>query len=220
MTTNVKIVKSAKVTQDENLFKLSPEASCVPLDDLSSISFVTDAAPGMLEIVKAESVSACVNLLKEKLQDYNIWLLSSNAAWQPNSAIVKHLKLWRALKKNGIDVPERAVSELSVETEDGIKFFGCTKLDESELGIGLKVLAVERMSFLILLPEQLSVNLSDYVEKEWPTAREYDFAFWTAVISKICFNNGIFLRIFGAFDDRETGVSAVMPRKIFDSNFQ
>ncbi len=218
-TTNIKIEKSLLVTRDDNIFRLVPESSCVPLNSLSSISLLKVAPPGGVQTSKIECIKTCIKLLRDKLKNYSIWLLPSTASWQPNSAIVNHLKLWKSLKRSGYNLSLEAAQEISVKSHEGIKFFGATKLQESELEAGLSILTKKRMSLLILLPDEHKVDLQKYVDKRWEFAREHDYDFWTAVITYTCCNGGIFLRSFGEFDDREAGVSAVMQRDLFENNF-
>lgn len=219
MITDIRITKSLQVAQDNNLFKLVPESSCVPLSSLSSISFLAVAPPGCVEISKFRCVKACVKLLKDKLNNYSMWLLSSTTTWRPDSAIANHFKLWKLLKKRGYSLSSEFTQEISVKSHDVVKFFGAAKLKESELEIGLKILSVEKMSFLILLPNVRNADLHGYVDKRWESANEHDYSFWTAVIAHTCCNRGVFLRVFGWFDDREVGVTSVMPRHLFESVF-
>ena len=148
-----------------------------------------------------------------------MWLLSSTTTWRPDSAIANHFKLWKLLKKRGYSLSSELTQEISVKSHDVVKFFGAAKLKESELEIGLKILSVEKMSFLILLPNVRNADLHGYVDKRWESANEHDYSFWTAVIAHTCCNRGVFLRVFGWFDDREVGVTSVMPRHLFESVF-
>ena len=215
-TIDVKQTKSAHVTEDNNIFPFLESKSVVPLDQLSSISFTSyvDLAPQ--KIAKKKCFDNCIDTVYANFPTYSLRLLASNSSWQPNTAIVKHLKLWGALKRRVIDISNRENTEVSISGENGVKFFGEVKMGKSDTDIALQILAKERMSFVICLPNDHSTNLDKYIDKNWAEARSFDYSFWTAIITYTCLCNGIFLRIFGEFDDREVGVTAVMLRKLFD----
>ena len=204
------------------MFPLVDGALELPTSELSSITFIAynfNCAEN-----KKICVKDCIFSIKEKLKDYSTWLLASTS-WQEDTSRARYYGLWKGLSIHAgnqvLSWPDRF--EEAVYGPEGLRFFGAARIDADSIALALSLIDPytwnSGRSFLVLMPEMHRGNLYEYIEKGWMvTSKDHAglSAFWTAMISCTCRNNGIFLRIFGEFDDRESGVNAIMPRTLFE----
>lgn len=169
---------------------------------LGAASWLIDAIPlsdSFLMILR--SVYA---LILGRLPGYRIWLLMGTSAWQPDSRVVRHRKLWGGLKARGIEISHVAAqSEVTLEAEDKLKFFGSAQISELSLVSVAKAMFEERCTYLVALPEHASV--SDLVAMGW-TGKFHDDVRLLDYINR---TDGVVVSKVGNFDDVERGLVAV-----------
>jgi hypothetical protein len=143
-------------------------------------------------------------LVQRKLPGYQIWLLISSSAWQPDTRIVRYHKLWGALKARGIEISHaNEANELLVASNEGVKFFGSICLSELSLPSVAKALLVEKSAYIVSCSENFTVK--DLVEAGWRGDLGYDMA----IIENITISDCLLFKALGEFDDRERGLVGI-----------
>lgn len=168
---------------------------------LSVASFLTAGA-------SSDSVSLVLNylygLIEKKFPDYDLWFFMGSSAWQPDTRIVRHRKLWGALKSRGYEVVGGSHSqEYIVEAEGKIKFFGALRLSKLSIETVASVLEAERCSYVAALPKGFDVQIA--LDKGWSGDVEEDLSFHYLLSEK----QGLLFKKVGEFDDGERGFISV-----------
>ena len=131
-------------------------------------------------------------------------MLAGSSAWQENSRIVRHHKLWGALKARGIEVPTSGRrTEVSVQRDTKLKFFGAAQVFDASLGLIVRVLLNERCAYLVAVPGQFDIDA--LLGTGWTGDFESD----TDLILRLSSGLGVLLKSVGEFDDPEKGVVCV-----------
>ncbi|WP_335945380.1 hypothetical protein [Pseudomonas sp. G166] len=200
MTTDIKVESAPDLLVNNEVFNIR----CARKREgevLSVASFLTAGA-------SCELVSSVLNylyeLIEKKLPDYDLWLFIGSSAWQPDTRIVRHRKLWGALKSRGYEIVGGSNSqEYIVEEEGKIKFFGALRLSKMSIGTVANVLEAERCSYVIALPKGFNVQVA--LDKGWSGDVEEDLSFHYLLSEK----QGLLFKKVGEFDDGERGFITV-----------
>lgn len=144
-------------------------------------------------------------LLKEKLRRLELWLLAGTSAWQPNTRVVRHYKLWGGLRVRGLEIPPDSQSmEVLIESGIGVKFFGAAKLSDFDaVDIIVKILLEEHCTYLAALPSDLSP--SALLNIGWSGDLRSD----SKIINYIAESDGLLLKQTGEFDAYERGIVSI-----------
>lgn len=225
MNTDIRIEKNLLVSNDNDMFDLVDSALIIPKQSLSSISCVANICyPDRIWIdFNTLCVEICVDLIKRKVNEYNLWLFSSTYPWEKETKRLKYYKLWGRFKeKYGNLLSKSEYKEESVYANGGVKYFGFIKLQQDEVNIGMDMLKSTNKgsSFLVMFSDSYSIDMYEYIKNGWGFYRYYDqLHFWSTLISYTCRECGVFLRVFGEFDDNIVGVNAIMHKTMFDKYF-
>ena len=95
MTTNIKVATATDLSISNEVmnFRRDSLPENVTLAGVSWLVTNTSAYDSLLSVLKI-----VFSLIRKLLPSYEIWLLVGNSAWQPDTRIVRHLKLWDAMK--------------------------------------------------------------------------------------------------------------------------
>lgn len=149
------------------------------------------------------------------LAGHVLWLLACDSLAQPDSRIVRHRKLWGALKSQGLTVPDgRVLPEHVVGTPDGVRHFGAMQLGLRSFDPAVAVLHAEPASHIVAMRENDEPVVERLSANGWGRP---PFGPSPDVISAVCSAEGVVLWPVGAFDDREAGAVAIDPKGIIDS---
>lgn len=141
------------------------------------------------------------DLLKQKLPNYDIWLLVGNSIGQPNTRITRYYGLWGSLKARGINIPDKnSLLEATQEIGEKLKFFGAKRLSRADIDFAIKVILEERCTYLIALP---SSEVPDgLISAGWQGDIDQDIE----LISEVRRLNGAIIKAVGEFDDIQRGL--------------
>ncbi|WP_200157356.1 hypothetical protein [Allochromatium vinosum] len=140
-------------------------------------------------------------LIVRKLQEYSVWVIVGNSAWQPDTRIVRYQKLWGAMKRRGIDT-QRFISftERMIEKDGRLKFFGGALLSELSLETAVDILLEERCMYFAVLPAHFDIQELLRIGWSGDLIEDCDLAI---NLSKA---GGALIKRVGEFDDRERGL--------------
>ncbi|WP_434704942.1 hypothetical protein J3P85_03565 [Pseudomonas sp. Z1-12] len=200
MTTDVKVTSAPDLLVSNEVFNIR-SARKREGGVLSVASFLTAGA-------SSDSVSSVLSylydLIEKKFPDCNLWLFLGSSAWQPDTRIVRHRKLWGALRFRGYEIVGGSNSqEYIVEAEGKIKFFGALRLSKLSIETVASVLEAERCSYVAALPKGFDVQIA--LDKGWSGDVEEDLSFHYLLSEK----QGLLFKKVGEFDDGERGFISV-----------
>lgn len=200
MTTDIKVTSAPDLLVNNEVFNIRC-AGKRGGGELSVASFLTAGA-------SSDSVSSVLSylydLIEKKFPDYDLWFFLGSSAWQPDTRIVRHRKLWGALKFRGYEVVGGSNSqEYIVEAEGKIKFFGALRLSKLSIETVASVLETERCSYVAALPKGFDVRVA--LDRGWSGDVEEDLSFHYLLSEK----QGLLFKKVGEFDDGERGFISV-----------
>ncbi len=160
------------------------------------------------------SLGSVASVVLERLDGYLLWLLAAHTAWQPDSRISRHRKLWGSLKARGLPVPDgRCMEEGLVETAQGLRFFGALQLGLGSLGSVAAIIEAEHASHIVAVRSCDESIVSGMLKDGWDLP---EFGPSIPVLEAVCEADGVLLWPVGAFDDREVGYAAFAKPGVID----
>lgn len=154
--------------------------------------------------------------MKKELPGSELWLLAGTRAWQPDTRVVRHYKLWGALRARGFKVPSDLQSgeEVMIHSEGKLKFFGATNLSELAPENAAQFLLKEQCAYIVALPRGLPLHT--LLELGWAGELPVD----CAIISHVVEANALLLKRIGEFDDLERGLVAIGAPPVVNALFR
>lgn len=186
-----------------------PWSGTEPHPDLAAITFMLTANLGD---DRADLTWACVrhacSMIVRRLPSYSPWLCASNCG--ENNRITQHCALWRGLAARGFKPTVQHTPERSLEIGDGsLCFYGAAELEREKVEGLRPIVTPASRSFLSWMPSTAVPDIDGMVTAGWNRGLS-DLRELTAVARGLSNQGGIVLRLFGEFDDRETGVDCIM----------
>lgn len=136
---------------------------------------------------------------------YLVWLVISNGGKVPDTKIVRHYGLWRALEKNSVELSEgERTSEYILEDSGEIQLFGGICLHHPRFQEVMKLISSHSSAHIILSDNEHSVRA--LLNSGW----FYDSRkFPTSILRQVEKSSMFFLAPLGEFDDMEGGAIAI-----------
>ena len=180
-----------------------------PRPDLAAITVMLTASVGD---DRADLIWACVrrasSMIERGLASYTPWLCASDCG--VNSRMIQHRALWRGFATRGFKLTGRHTAETSREVGDGsICFYGAAELDHAKLESLRPIVTPASRSFLTWMPSVTVPDVEGMVVAGWRRGLS-DFGELGKIARVLSRQGGTILRLFGEFDDRETGVDCIM----------
>lgn len=205
MTIEPRIIFTPDVTIDNEGIILPAKASGV--EPLYALTFVLANQNCDLMQRRASCLSAAAKLITSMANESRFWLLACHTAWQPKTRLMERLRLWKWLERTQVALPGgMAGPEIVREKSDGLRWFGCMALNESQVAPADIVMQAERATFIVATYRS-SPSIEDYIECGWADLEPSDMRFWAAMSQTAAAHDSFLLRPFGSFDDREAGVN-------------
>lgn len=162
---------------------------------------VTGVSPS--EALKA-TLKFVLGEVRRRLSGFSIWLLIGHSAWQPDTRIVRHHKLWGSLRARGTDIPLTGrLQEFRLEYEGQLKYFGAVELSEFSIESVAQVLLKEHCSYLAVVPNGSDVE--QLIKRGWSGEIYEDLS----LLIDMNQAGALLLKSVGQFDDQEWGILAV-----------
>lgn len=197
LTTEIKITSTMDASEQNEVFSLGKAGIHVgcTLAAIAWLCSVQNINESRLIVLRS-----ILSLIVSKLVGFKIWLLVGNSAWQPDTRMIKHRGLWKALKTRGVEVSHFTDTfEKMHESYEGLKFFGAKLISELSAESVVQTIAEEHCAYILALPKD--VGIRDLLSKGW----KVDGGFDTGVLEFIIENDGLVLKAVGEFDDIESG---------------
>lgn len=140
------------------------------------------------------------SLIIEKLPDLRLWCVVGDSAWQTDTRVIRHKKLFKRLKARGVDIAyaNNFIEEI-IESDGKLKFFGAAQLSELAIESVVTLMAEESCSYIIAVPEKFEIHT--LISRGLDVNEAIDRNFLCDVVE----NNGLVLKLIGTFDDPESG---------------
>ena len=198
MTTDIRVASAADLTIKNDVMSMHvPDG--IALAGVSWLVVGSSASEALLSVLRF-----VYSLIGKKLTGYKLWLLVGNSAWQPDTRIVRHHKLWGGLRARGIEVSHISnLQEAMLESGGKLKFFGAAQLSELSVVSVVKALSEERCTYLVALPS--SFDPQNILEIGWSGEFAEDFN----LIAYLLKSGAVLIKQLGEFDDKERGMVAI-----------
>lgn len=197
MTTDIEVTSTQNIFQYNEVYNF--DASKVGAElVLSAASFLINGAPNNSLVAVCKFI---FSLIRKNMYGYEVWVIVGNSAWQPNTRIVRHRKLWGALKFQGCEIlggsdPQESFSE----AHEKLKFFGAIKISKASIESMIELIFKERCSYIILVPENFKIK--NILSLGWSGSLTEDLNLFHEVYKA----GGLLFKRMGEFDD-PNGVS-------------
>lgn len=207
MTTEIQVASTPDISLSNNVLKL--KGPSLPRVQLAAISWFTTKQPALeaLQLI----LRSVHRRIKSALPEYTTWILVGNSAWQPDNRVVRHHKLWGALKAQNVEVPPPGrLAEEVVEAEGKLKFFGAALVSDLSIGLAARLLLNERCTYLAAVPDSFEVQ--QLLPVGWTGQLEQDLV----LLDHLSACGGLLFKRMGEFDDLEKGVVAIGSSALID----
>lgn len=162
-----------------------------------------------------ESIGAARAEVEGALPSYLPWLLACVGG--PDNASTKYKGLIGLMRDAGVVVSTPAVAEMQLRKDDGGRYFyGVFGPLVGDLGFLRGFITPSSMSFLAFFPEGVRPDVSALVSTGWWRGVS-DLLELRDVGLQVVGQEGVLLRPFGLFDDRDVGVDILTGRRQFDA---
>lgn len=200
MTIDIQVSSTFDVFTKNEVVNLSPSHTASRVK-LGAASFL--ACVGMHESLTVV-LGAVYDRINQVFPNYDMWLFIGNSAVQPDTRIVRYLRLWGGFKSRGFDLSFLSGSfENMIEIDGGLKFFGAVPFSKNSLAVVSDLIVGERYSYIAALPNSFDVRCA--LSKGWSGDISNDFD----LICCACEKEALVLKKIGEFDDCERGFLAL-----------
>lgn len=167
---------------------------------------------------RADLIWACLRrasfMIERGLASHTPWLCASDCG--ENNRMIQHRALWRGLATRGFKPTVRHTRETSLEIGDGsICFYGAAELERQQLEDIRPIVTPASRSFLSWMPSATVPDVEGMVAAGWMRGLS-NFSELGKIASVLASQGGVVLRLFGEFDDRETGVDCIMSAENYE----
>jgi hypothetical protein len=202
MTTSVKVDVASDLFVKNEVMNFNQDASgfTTPLAGASWVS----AESSQRKFIACIS-NTVLELVERNLPEHVVWLFVGTSTWQPNTRVVRHYKLWGALKVRGFNLPSinKLAEQVTIESSIGLKFFGAVRLADFEIEDAVQILFGENCTYLVALPKNIEPH---YLLK---TGWSGDLTLDASFINFLALSNALLLKRVGYFDDCERDIVAI-----------
>lgn len=211
MTTDPEVRQVANVFLENDVLWVPAGVRPLGFQLAGAAWLITGARPQEAHL---QSLGHAVPLVITRLADYEAWLLACHSAWQPDTRVTRHRKLWRSLEARGLVTPSgRQVREGLVESVDGLRFFGALQLGLGSLEPVAAILEEECASHLVALRRQDESVAAALVGSGWARPGVGPSP---EVLEAVCSVGGVVFWPIGRFDDRDAGCIALAKPEVID----
>jgi hypothetical protein len=212
MTTDLQLRRAFDVLVDNDVLRV-PSTPALVEQRLAAAAWIAEGERPVDAHRRALDLAA--GLVLTKLTGYALWLLVGHSAWQPDSRVTRHRRLWKSLEGSGLRTPlGRHVDEGFIEAAEGLRYFGALQLSPGPLDPVVAILEAERVSHLVALRPRDEPVVAALARTGWD--RPY-FGPSAQVLEAVCGADGVVLWPVGAFDDREAGAVALAKPEVLDT---
>lgn len=197
MTTNLKHTSTMDVSKENDTYYIS-EDNLTENTKVGASSWLlptTNHFEARLTVLKI-----IFKLILVKMPNLKLWYLVGDSAWQNDTRIIRHKKLFRRLKARGVGVTHSTETiENVLEYEGKLKFFSAACFSELSIDSVVKTIAEEPCSYIVAVPDTFDIKsalsngweMSDYVDRN--------------ILNNVVESSGLLFKVVGAFDDQESG---------------
>ncbi len=203
MTIKREIRTASDLSKDNDILVLRNESlSCA----LSAVAMISSFEP--IPSSQAAALNFIDATVKEKLPDFEAWLLVGHATWQPDTKIARYKKLSSYLDYGRLCAAEaKQIGECIVESDRGIKFFDALQCSRFNIDEIVALQRDARACVLIYTKNNEALNL---VERFLKTGWDRDNHFIPSILlNAVCSSNLLICCPLGEFDDSESGYAIV-----------
>ena len=153
------------------------------------------------------------------LTEYKLWLFLAHEPWQPNSAMVKHKKLWKSFPTSWNLDCLQLFPEKIIESFEGLRYFGVAEVKKETFYNATQILRNSRSGAIVL-------SKKNFGKLEFEITHLFEYAFpknnnlpqnavdWQSLSIGCCPSRDIIVRVSGSWDEREVSIDLIMLREL------
>jgi len=202
MTTDVERKIAVDAFRQNEAFVLQSD-EYPPTMQVAAVSWTVVGAP---RTAKCQATNAAVAELRAVFPNGRAFVLGGHTAWQQDSRITRHLKLWASSARGGLSIPRgRRGREAAQTMRKKIKWFGSIELEGSNFDSVVAFMETEPASSFVFVPNDVVLDLERIVLSGWSAQTNGPPA---AILRPVVASGGFVGLPVGAFDDAEGGLVA------------
>ena len=197
LTTDIKTISTMDVSKENNAYNIC-ESKLPANTKIAACSWLL-SSKSHLE-ARLTVLRAIFNLIMMRIPTFKLWYLVGDSAWQDDTRIIRHKKLFKRLKSRGVEVTHASdFLECMQEHQGKLKFFGATLLSELSIESVVKMIAEEPCSYLVAMAADSDIGA--VIHSGWDASDFID----KGLLSYVAENKGLIFKVVGEFDDPESG---------------
>lgn len=190
------ISSTVDVTEENHVYNISKDS----LPEGITISAGSWLLSGKHHEARIRTLSFIFDLIETKTPEFDIWFFLGDSAWQDDTRIIRHKRLWRRLEYRGFQILGSSDTyEEFVKNGNKVKFFGAKLLSVTSIQSVIKVMTTESCSYIVAISRDIDINV--ILQVGWSNGDSFDGELLKLIVK----NKGILFKVVGKFDDRESG---------------
>jgi hypothetical protein len=184
-------------------------------DSVPELAAITVMGIAKLGDDRASLMWKCVrracSMVEYGLPSYQPWFCASDCG--VNNRMTQRRALWAGLASRGFTPTARRTPEKSMDIgDDLVCFYGAAELEHENIERLRPIVTPASRSFLSWMPSETVPDVDGLVTAGWRRglSEPRELANLARVLAS---QRGVVFRLFGEFDDRETGVDCIMGRE-------
>lgn len=197
LTTDIQIVSTMDVSKQNDTYNINE--TLIPSSlNVAAISWLHSSISHLEARIFV--LRTIFNLILEKFPSLRLWCVVGDSAWQSDTKIIRHKKLFKRLKARGVEIAHADnFAEEMVEVDGKLKFFGAAQLSELAIKSVVRLMTEESCSYIVAVPTEYEINA--LISKGWDCSEVID----SDLLGRIVENKGLVFKVIGIFDDPESG---------------
>ncbi len=197
MTIELKHTSTTDVSKENDTYYISEDK--LPLSTKIGASSWLLPSTNLFE-ARFTVLKIIFSLIFAKMPNLKLWYFVGDSAWQSDTRIIRHKKLFKRLKARGVEITHTSKSIEHMKENNGkLKFFAATRFSELSIDSIVKAIAEEPCSYLVAVPD--SFDIDSALSNGWDTSDYVD----RNILHNVIQSGGLLFKVIGAFDDQESG---------------
>jgi hypothetical protein len=202
MTTSAEVTYARDVFVDNEVYRLSLDRYR-NVNSLGGIVWLRKEPPRSAHLKALVDATTAV---ERAFPSYRLWLLGTHTAVRPDSAVSRHLRLWKSLERQGIELPTgERIAEVPLAVEGGTRWFGAISIARTDVPRTFAVLDGAPASTLVAVPPESGEIIKQLVADGWGRGNAGPSPEVVMMLDRC---GGVTFMLVGGFDDPESGVVA------------
>jgi len=188
-----------------------------PAPKLKAVTFVADKTNWMdnlRELAEACGKQIYPFLSLQSLENYQFFMFCANGPWQSDTRITRYYGLWKKCKKiNNFCVSSDKSDEIRITSDIGVRYAGILNLRYEEQLLQAIRFTTGNSENFIFASQRSGLSSMESIQEIFDSAfpknkngNAVTSINWFSLVSRLCSQGDLVIRVFGDFDDIEASV--------------